>query len=229
MVDFRAALKRPFSDKKTLVVSFLLALISVVLSPILVGLLGILLLLGFAGATAKNSIDRRKTLAEWHGSNLGEFFFGGLRIFLIKLVYGLIGLIIIVIAITTFTLAILSGSLDSVTLSSAIIGSGTIFLVGLALLLLGLLFVPMAIMNYLSTGSLKDAFAIGKVIRKTLSLKFFGALIFVIAYAILLSLIGSIIAVITIGIGTLLLPGIFLYLYTVCMFEVFAEVFKETK
>lgn len=221
MIPFRSAIKRPFSDIKTLLVAFILALFSFLIIPMLV-------LVGFAAQNASNSLENRKELPKWTKDNIIEYLKTGFFVTIIYIIYSLLGLLVLFFAFGSTIFGIVTGTQSTTAISGAILGGLTIGIIGLVLAAIGKLFAPMAVMNYIKTKKFGSAFALKKIVKKTLSKKYFLSLIIMIAYAIVLMIIGGILSIITLGIGSLLLPGIMAYVYMVTYFEVFAETFKAT-
>ncbi len=222
MVDFASAIKRPFEDKKTLFISFILAIFSFLLIPAL-------LLLGFAAHTAKNSLDGKKGLPTWGANSLVEYLVRAIIIILINFSYGITGFIILGFSFGSAFMNVLQNWGNTAAMSNAIINAGLVSLIGVFFLLLGGLFAQIAVMNFLKSGKIADAFALKKIAKKVFTVKYFVSVVFSVCYFILLTLFAGSIPIFTFGVGAFVLnPGIMFYLYQNTMFEVMAETFKET-
>src|SRR3990167_8127231 len=119
MVDFAAAIKRPFEDKKTLFISFILAIFSFLVVPAL-------LLLGFAAHTAKNALDGKKALPKWDTKNLLEYFAKAIVILLINFSYSIAGFIILGYSFGSGLLKVIENFGDTIAMSDAIIQAGLV-------------------------------------------------------------------------------------------------------
>ena len=178
--------------------------------------------------TAKNSLDGKKGLPKWDTKNLFGYLAKAIVILLINFSYSIAGFIILGFSFGSGLLRIIENFGNTVAMSDAIIQAGLVSIIGVFFLFLGALFAQIAVMFYLKSGKIADAFALRKVAKKVFTAKYAVSMVFSIAYFILATLIASSSSIVTFGFGALILsPGIIFFLYQNTMFEVIAETFKE--
>lgn len=220
MVDYMAAIKKPFEDVKTLVIG------------IIVGIIPIISLLnsGYGILTAKNVLAGDKKLMAWDFNKLVDMIVGFIMALIIGIVYMIPGLAFFAIGLAGAVAILLSGIANPTTLVNAIlpaIAAGGIFLlIGVLLLIIAAILTPMAIMNYVKTNSLGGAFDFSTVLKKALRVNYIVALIVLIIYGIVLAIISGIISLIPV-VGALISIGLISFLTTVTSYTVFAEVYAE--
>lgn len=220
MVDYMAAIKKPFEDAKTLVIGIIIGIIPVVS----------LLNTGYGVLTAKNVLAGDKKLMPWDFNKLTDMIVGLIMALIIGIVYAIPGLAFFAVGIAGAIAILLSGITNPNALVSAIlpaIAAGGIFLlIGILLLIIAAILTPMAIMNYIKTNSLGGAFDFSTVLKKALRINYIVALVVLIIYAIVLAIISGIIALIPV-IGALIAAGLISFLMTVTSYSVFAEAYAE--
>ncbi len=222
MVDYVEAIKKPFSDVKTLVLGSVIAAI-----PLLGLYVG-----GYALNSASWELKGKKQLP-----SLGDDVSGNIM----KLVMGLI--IGIVYALPAFVLffigggAVLLGAFgagatqDPSVFINALTSGGPMLLVGAILAVIAGFISPIAVMSYLSKGTLSAAFAFGEVIRKAFTGTYIVTWIFAVVWSLIFSAITSaiIIATSVTIIVPFLLSGFINYILLVSVYSMYAQAFKEIK
>jgi hypothetical protein len=195
-MDFGKAFTFPFEDPdwvKKLGIAAAIILVSLMLSVVIVGLAGFILLGGWVYELVRRVINRDpRPLPEW--DDFGAFFMNGLKVWVVGLVYGLP--VILVSACQqalTFGLSNQNGG-DSTTASAiamvALCLSCFSFLYGIFLAVI----VPAAIGNMAATGQMSSAFRFSEV---------FG-LVRAAPAAYVMVLLGGIVAGIISGLGIIL-------------------------
>ncbi len=192
MVDFVEAMKKPFSDLKTLGIGAIIGAIP------LVGLL----ITGYGAKTAEDVMGKKNKLRAWKVADLGEYIIKLIMMIIIQIAYMIIPGIIIVIGVGSAILTALptimasSGDLNAIAgsiLPSLAVG-GPIIIVGFILLLVAAFLLPMATMKWLKKGKIGAAFGLGSIIKNALTLDYIVALIVIFVYAIILVLVAGVIS-----------------------------------
>ncbi|MFH1696377.1 MAG: DUF4013 domain-containing protein [Candidatus Diapherotrites archaeon] len=229
MVDYMAAIKKPFGNLQAAGIGTIVGLIPLVN----------LLLNGYGLQTAKKTLNKDNSLPGWT-NNIGDLIVKTIMAIIIGIIYSIPATVVIVIgamaAITPILGAISSGSADA--LMPAIMGAlavgGIFFLIGALLALLGAVLTIMGLMNYLKEGKFGAAFAIGKLFKKVFTVAFILAFIVSIVYslvvlvvAVFISGVLNIIPVLGFFIG-LLVMGLASYMLTVTTMTIYAQVYNET-
>jgi hypothetical protein len=152
MVDFTAAIKRPFTDWKKLSIgaaAYIVPILNIILS---------LFVAGYLLEVAKTA--KKKTLPEW--KNPGNLFVRGLAVLAIALIWNVPSLIIIGIVAGSAILAYANGG--SATLLISTIGIGGLF--AFLILLLTMYLAPVAIIHYAHKNTFSSAFEFKKIFAK---------------------------------------------------------------
>jgi hypothetical protein len=191
MVDYMSAIKKPFSDLKTLGIGAVLGAIPVVN----------LLVSGYAVKTAEDVISKKNNLRKWALNDIVEYIIKLVMALIIGIVYMIIPGIVIAVGVGG---AILTGlasyaadpSALTTTLMSSLAVGAPIILVGVLLALIAAFLTPVAIMKWLKSGSIMSAFGLLTVIKSALTIDYIVTLIVVIIYAIVLMIIAGIITLI---------------------------------
>lgn len=191
MVDYIEAIKKPFSDLKTLGIGAILGAIP----------LANLLNSGYALKTAENVMSKKNKLRVWKLDDLGDYIVKVIMAIIITLAYMIIPLIIMGIglgaALVTALPIILSGTTDATTLMNAIWPSlmvgGPIILIGGILALIAMFLLPIATLKWIKKSKLSAAFAIGSVLKNALTLDYIIAIIVITVYVFVILIITGII------------------------------------
>ncbi|HLC66119.1 MAG TPA: DUF4013 domain-containing protein [Candidatus Nanoarchaeia archaeon] len=183
-MDYSAAIKRPFSDWKKLLVGMVLYVV-----PFLNILTGM-----FAGGylfrCMQSALKNNLALPEW--DKWGELFTNGLLTALIGTLYALPALILIIV----FAGAALAGFLANASLQNfggIFAAFGMLFIGLLALILLTIYLVPSAILQFARTGKFGAAFAFGKVFNTAFTGSYFLVWLVAIGISIIIGIIGLLI------------------------------------
>ena len=179
MINFEAALKKPFSDAQKLMIGILLNIIPIVNW----------IARGYAmECSGVGSYKKSNSMPAW--KNLGDFFMKGLMSVVIRLVYALPAVLVIALGAGSFIISLMS--VAARTMMPLRIGRPTMImsnvfqailpelpklvLIIVLALVLGLTagyLIPMATLSYLKKNKLGDAFNVGKVIQKTCTQDYF--------------------------------------------------------
>ena len=226
MVDFGNAIKKPFSDKKTMLIGLILGAIPVV--NLLIG--------GYALKVAEDTIKGNTAIRKWVVGDIVEYITKLIMSVIISIVYLIIPLIIIVIGIGTAAVnllpALTTGTIDPTVFMTALGAGGAIVLVGVILAVLVSLALPMAIMKWLKAGSMGAAFKIGDVVKSCLTGDYIITWIVVIIYSVILTAILGLIAGLLgmipyIGIVlSMLVLGLLTFSLSVTEYSMFAQTVK---
>lgn len=227
MVEFVEAIKKPFSDLKTLGIGAIVGAIPIVN----------LLVSGYGAKTAEDVLNKKNKLRDWKIADLGEYIIKIIMMVIIQIAYLIIPGIVIVIgfggAILTALPALMANPNDFNAVLNSLLVGGPIILIGLILFLIAAFLLPIAIMKWLKKGKLGDAFALGKVVKNALTLDYIVSLIVIIVYAVILAIvvgiIGGILSLIPV-LGALLvmiLGGGMLFALTTTQYTILAQVVKD--
>ncbi len=220
MVDYMAAIKKPFEDVKTLVIGIIIGLIPIVS----------LLNTGYGVLTAKNVLAGDKKLLPWNFGKLVDMIVGLIIVLIISIVYAIPGLILFAIGLAGAIGILLGGIANPNALVpailSAIAAGGLFLLIGALLWIIAGFLLPMAIMNYIKTNNLGAAFDFKVVLKKALRINYIVSLVVLIIYSFVLAIIFGIISLIPI-IGALIGYGLMSFLTAVTSYTIFAETYAE--
>ncbi len=231
MVDYVEAMKKPFSDLKTLGIGAIIGAIPLVS----------MLVSGYGAKTAEDVMSKKNKLRAWAIDDVMDYIIKLIMMIIIQIVYMIIPAIIIAIgigsAVMTALPTILTNPSDMTAIMNSILPSimigGPIILVGGILLLIAVFLLPMAIMKWLKKGKIGAAFAIGSVVKNALTMDYIISLIVIFVYAIVLSLVAGIISVILAMIPVLgwilsaIITGGVLFALTTTQYSILAQVVKE--
>jgi hypothetical protein len=193
MVDIMAAIKKPFSDKKTMGIGLIIGAIPIVN----------LLIQGYALKTAQETIKGNNSLIPFATGDIVEYILNFVKAFVIGIVYMIVPLIIMGIGIGSAAAGILANASAlsdpntavEILMQNLAVG-GPIILIGILLALIAALILPMAMMKWLKTGNVMAAFSVMSVIKNALTANYIIALIVAAIYSMILSTIVLIIATI---------------------------------
>ena len=220
MVDFAAAIKRPFEDIKTLIIGWIIGIIPIVN----------LYITGYALNNAKKSLandDKLAPIEEDIGGNIVKLIVA----FIVSIIYMIPALILLFLGLgAAFTTMLTGGDISSI---MATVLSGGIFLILAALFgLLAAFFIPMAILKYLADGNFGAAFAFGDIFKKA----FTGT--YIIAWIVALVwtwIVGAVLGAIGAALMTfspflvMITNGLTLYIVAVSAYTMYAMAYRELK
>ncbi|MBU1849186.1 MAG: DUF4013 domain-containing protein [Nanoarchaeota archaeon] len=224
MVDYVDLIKKPFSDWKKLSIGALFYLIPFI--NIITGFFG-------SGYSLTCANKPKKELPEW--KDFGKLFVLGLKSFAIGFLYFLPVLIISTVLvyqiISPLIPSILSETITTEELTTALLAlGGKLFLI-IALILIVSYITPMAIINFVKKDKFKEAFNFSSILKKILTGKYLLTCIVIILYSIVLSMIAGFLAALTSI--TIVLPYIFSAYISIIggitTFSIFGEAYDEIK
>lgn len=219
MTDYGRAIKRPFTDVKTLIIGIVLSYLAILLQPVLIGIIPAFLLAGYYLRSAETASRRDFILPEF--KDWGGLLVKGIVFTIITIVYMIPALIVFILSAGLSFGAVAGGLMSGNTTSLAAAGGGMlagmgIGFVGLILAIIAAYLLPIAVIRYAVEGSFGAAFHLGTVIHKALSVKYFVTwLVMGVFVSILAMIIGFVF-------GLLVFPAMAAY-YT-AIGEVYPEV-----
>ncbi len=231
MVNYVEAMKKPFSDLKTLGIGAVIGAIPLVN----------MLVSGYGAKTAEDVLSKKNKLRVWAVADLGEYIIKLIMMLIIQIGYMIIPAIIIAIgfgsALLTALPIIMSNPSDMTTIMNSILPSlavgAPIITIGAILLLVAAFLLPMAIMKWLKKDKLGAAFSIGSVVKNALTMDYIVSLIVIFVYAIVLSIVAMIIGMILLIIpvvGPILMmvvSGGIMFTLTTTQYTILAQVVKD--
>ena len=191
MVDYMAAIKKPFSDMKTLGIGTVLGAIPLV--NILVS--------GYILKVAEDTIKKKNALRKWAIDDVIDYIVKAIMAIIISVVYMIIPLILIGFGIGGAVMAALASLTTDptqigVTVMNSLAAGAPLIILGALLAIIATLLLPMAMMKWLKAGKLGAAFNIITVIKNALTKDYIITLIVIFIYAIVLALIIGVISII---------------------------------
>tara|TARA_Y100000310_G_C20552610_1_gene748880 strand:- start:255 stop:929 length:675 start_codon:yes stop_codon:yes gene_type:complete len=223
MVDYAAAIKKPFSDMQTLGIGIILGAIPVIN----------FLVTGYGIGVARKVAKKDNKLPKWDPGQIIQY----IKDFVIGLVISLVymipaGILFIIggaLAIGTIISAATSGNAEAAIggLVGAIAAGGIFLIIGAILAVVGGLMAIMGVISYAKQGSIGAAFQFGTILKKILTGNFVAALVVYIVYSVVLFVIAGLLSIVPI-IGSLIGFGLMGYATAVTGYTLFAEVFNET-
>jgi len=162
MVDFEAAIKRPFQDFKKLGIGALMYMIPVV------SFITMFFASGYGLECAKTAMKKKSKLPEW--TDWGNLFLKGLSVFAIALIYSIpIGIIAAFMVVKAMQgvgsyNTMLSAQPEMIMSNMASLGLG--FILFMVLLLLLSYIMPMVLMFFVDKWKFGDAFKLGEIFKK---------------------------------------------------------------
>ena len=236
MIDYQAAFRKPFTDHKKLLIGILLSMV-----PILNWFAkGFILESSGLGRTKPT-----KNMPEW--KPMGELFIKGLMATVISVMYMLPATLIFVYGASMTIMGLLfeylgkvvpieavqglaHGNVDVDTIMPTILNNWPLavphIIKFVPILMLAALFglaakfmLPIAILSYLKSGQLADAFRFGEVFRKAFTANYFVVWLAVAAVTAIISLLLSIIPLVG--------PAAAYFFCGVFSYTVFGQVYKE--
>lgn len=222
MVDYIEAIKKPFSDLKTLAIGTVLSMIPLVN----------LLAAGFAIKVAEDTIKGKKALRGFAVKDIVEYLIKILMAAVISIVYMIIPMIIVGIGVGAGFASLIGEIADPSAMGDAFFKAitlgGPLLLIGGLLGLVATILQPMAMMNWLKAGKIGAAFKIGEVVKKALTAQYLITLVVIVVYAMVLAfvtgLIGGLLAITVIV--PLILVGLVSFVMQVTVMTMYAEASK---
>ena len=195
--DILRAIKRPFTDFNKLGIGIIFLIIP------LVNIITGFLVKGYKLEVAKTASKKRFAMPKWE--DWGSLFIKGLFSWFIGIIYMIPALIFILISIGKVLYSIigqygvnqglsLENSISDQLIQNALLQNTAmmpLFLIGVLLALLAAYLTPIAIMKYIGKYNFKDAFDFKPVFRKAFTGKYFVAILAILVYSVVISLIVS--------------------------------------
>lgn len=219
MVDYGKAIKRPFSDLKKLGVGALLYMIPFI--NIITGFFAS----GYTLSCAKTAMKKDFKLPEW--KEWGQLFVKGLLATIIGFIYFIPAMIVGMIVGGAAILTTLGSGNMFAAAGVSIFG----FIIFLIVALITLYVIPIAIMTYVGKDNFGAAFNIGLIFKKVLVGEYFAVWIIAAVYAIVVSIIASLLNLllaVTI-IGPWIVSGLASIIIWITMMTMFGEVYPKLK
>jgi hypothetical protein len=187
---------------------------------------------GYVVETIKLEVyDRTSIMPSWSG-NFGRFFWNGVKLQLVMLIYGiLVALLCIIPILLVVAVAILvhgQGSSDITAIIGSVGGIICFIIVGIIVLVYCVM-MPMIFVTFAAEGRISAALNIFAIWGKIFSniLEYVLALIIVILLSIVIGIVGSIFACVTLCIGGLALPLLYYFIFPIIIFNMFAQLYKD--
>jgi hypothetical protein len=230
MVDFMGAIKKPFSDMKTLGIGTILGAIPGVN----------LLVVGYALKVAEDTTKGDTKLRAWAVGDIIDYIIKVILMLIIEIVYYIIPVILVAVgiggAIMTLITSLSSGITNPTILMQTVMASlatgAPLIIIGVILGIIAAIMMPMALMKWIKSGSVLAAFNVIAVIKNVLTVDYILALIVSIVYIMVLCIAAIIIELILgmipiIGfILILLVNGLLIFLISTTMYSIIAQTVK---
>ena len=227
MVDFTAAVKKPFQDTNTLIIGVVLGFIPLV---------NTLTILGFSIKNAQQTLAGKNKLLKWE--DFGDILIKSITGIAIGIVYSLpillLGLFLIGSLFVTF--ASMAPALSQTNdlsqvlpvIAPVLMGAIGSIMILIVLMALTSFITPMAVMNWAKKGNIGAAFAFKEVFHKAFNGTYLIAWLLSFAYQFVLA-IGFLFAMFIPIIGFIIGAGLISYLGSVTSYELYAQAYKEIK
>lgn len=254
MVDYGAAIKRPFSDWKKLLIGAFIIFISSVVALVfgkagydllavvfIVTLLLSFIIRGYYARCAITVLKKSLKLPGWE--KIGNLISRGFFISLLMFIYGLPALLVLVLAGGSAFIEIFTALAQGAVPSFEAMGNFWRALVpSVLLMILASYLIPVAIMGYLKKNRFGAAFNIGEVFRKAFTGPYIISILVIIAYAVGVMIVAGLLSLILGGITTLLTGTMYIstiigyaisalasIIITITAYTIFAETYLELK
>ncbi len=240
--DLIKAIKRPFVDFNKLSIGVLFLIIPYV------NIITSFFVRGYRLEVAKTATSKKVEMPKWE--KFWDLFLRGLLSWIIGIIYLLPGIILILISVGSALYSIiqqygaqglnLNNPLSDQLIQNALlqnVGMIPVFAVGILVTILGAYLTPLAILKYADKYKFKSSFELGNVFKKAFTGKYFLAILAVVVYSFVLSLIVS-----TIGLGivtlnvqyltlviNMILGGLSSFMIVVTSYTIFGEVYSKLK
>lgn len=239
MVDYLAALKKPFTSFKRLTLGALLFMVPIaglIVSffdlPILVILLsGLIILLGFVtkffayGYALESALDKKQDLPPW--LNWKKLFGKGFLAWLVALIYFIpVFIVIIIFGGVAFVTSLTNGDILSI-VATASIGVLATFILGL----LTLYVTPIAVLKFIQTNNFIDAFKLKFVFKKAFTGHWFLAWLIAVLFSLLIGAVGGFVSAL-LGftlVGAFILLGYTQFIILITSLSILGQAYKEIK
>jgi len=185
MVDYGLAIKKPFANIKNFAIGVIIALIAGVAGIIipvvgwLVGLVLWFIILGYIlQSSGVGKVKADTELPEW--TDWVGYLKTGILATIANIVYMIPALIVFAIgigaALASIVPVIMAGGTPDMTALAGVLGASVSFiLIGVILALVAVYMLPMALLNYVKSGTFGDAFAFSAVKKKAFTGTYFVA------------------------------------------------------
>jgi len=223
MVDYAAAIKKPFGDTQTAIIGIILGFIPLIS----------LLVNGYGIGIARKVVNNDNKLPKWDPGQIIQYIKDFVFAIIIGIVYmipaGILFIIGGALAIGTIITAATAGDPNAMlgAIGGAIAAGGIFLILALILAIVGGLLSTMGVIAYTKEGSLGAAFKVGALLKKVLTGQFIATLVVYIVYSVVLIVIVGVLSIIPI-VGSLIGLGLLSYATSVTGYTMFAEVYKET-
>lgn len=224
MQDLFFLLKKPFSDLKSFLISFIIAFIGFLSFGV-----GFIVVIGYTLEAAKQCLRNSNIpLPRWELQKLSQYFIQGLQGFSITFIYALPGIFFLALsAIGVIEVALSKGLILNLLLSELYSSIVLVFL-GLVLIYFGFILSLVAIINFLDKQKYFAAFDLSVIFAKTLSKEFLYFIVISLSYLVALLFALVFFSVVSVGLLFLfLLPGMVFYLYPVTLLFIVAGIYKD--
>jgi len=217
------------SGSSTSIAIAVLLTVIISLLTMLVNICTLGLPLGYVVETIKLEIyDRSSIMPSWTG-NYARFFWNGVKMQLIMLVYGVALMLIILIPAIIFgvIMGISAGQSQDLTAIAGGIG-GIILITIIIILMLAYMFIlPMILVHFAAEGRFFAAFNLFKIMSKIFSnfVDYIIAIVVVIGLGIMGSILYVILCVTCVGIFAI--PLVSYFLLPIIMLNLFAQIYKD--
>ena len=241
--DLIRAIKRPFTDFNKLSIGVILTIIPFI--NILTGFL----VKGYKLESARTAQDKKFAMPKWE--KFGNLFVRGLLSWIIGIIYMVPAAVLILSSIGKVLYNIflqygvnqglsLGDQVSDQLIQNALVQNTTmipLFVVGVLLALLAAYLTPIALMKYVEKYRFGDAFKLNIIFRKAFTSKYFIAVLAVLVYLVIISLIngalnlgfGAINVQILSAILILIVNGLASFIVIVTSYTIFGEVYSKLK
>lgn len=241
--DLMRAIKRPFTDFNKLCIGIIFLIIPFV--NIITGFF----VKGYRLESSRTALNKKFDMPKWE--SFGNLFVRGLLSFVITIIYMLPAIILILIAVGKILYNIilqyglnqgfsLDNSLSDQLIQNTLLQNMAmipVFIIGVLLALLAAYLIPIALVKYSEKYKFSSAFDLGLVFKKAFTGPYFIAILAVILYSIVISLISSAlnlgfaainIQYLTIALS-LIVSGLASFIVLITSYTIFGEVYSKLK
>ncbi len=205
MVDYKEAIKKPFTDIKKLVIGIALSILPIIN----------FFAVGYSLEVARSTLNKKKTLPDWE--KWRDLFVNGLLVVIISIVYFLPTLIAFMLSLAYG----ISAGLASEDILGGLFAAGPFMIIAGLLFLLAAYLLPVSIINFVKQNSFKEAFAINLIFKKAFTVKYLGAWIISAIITLALGFVFGLIPIIGGAIGS--------FISGIIVMTIYAQVYSEIK
>ena len=240
--DLMNAIKRPFTDLNKLSIGVLFLIIPYI------NIITSFFVRGYRLEVVRTATGKKLDLPKWE--KFWSLFLNGLLSWIIGIIYMLPGIILILISAGSVLYKIIqqygiqglsmNNPLSDQLIQNALLQNAEmipVFAVGILVTLLGAYLTPLAVVRYSEKYKFKSSFDLGLVFKKAFTVKYFLAILAVVVYSFVLSLIVS---TLSLGYSTLnvqyltlalnmILGGLSSFMIVVTSYTIFGEVYSKLK